>query len=146
MSTAIDPRVVRQLASAHAVYRMFDGDKNLLYVGKTGHGARRLNEHSEKIWFPLVATITLEWHASAADAGVAERAAIRAERPQYNVRHLDTPKRKKPWKPGPKVHLPAPEVAVADVLSVFNGDDQLHWQTIIDRLTERYPNHGRTPT
>ena len=90
MSTAIDPRVVRQLASAHAVYRMFDGDKNLLYVGKTGHGARRLNEHSEKISFPLVATITLEWHASAADACVAERAAIRAERPQYNVRHLDS--------------------------------------------------------
>ena len=139
MSTVIDPRMVRQLASAHAVYRMYDRDKNLLYIGKTGHGARRLNEHSEKIWFPIVAMITLEWHASAAVAADAERAAIRAERPQYNVRLLDTPKRK-PWKPEPKVHLPAAAVAVADVLSIFNGDDRLHWQTLINRLAERYPN------
>lgn len=68
----------------YAVYRMFDRAGKLLYIGKTGHAAR-FDSHAVKRWFPLVASITLEWHDTEASALLAEAHAIAIERPRYNI-------------------------------------------------------------
>ena len=84
-AAAFDPRVVQRLADMHAVYRMSDRDGRLLYIGRTGNIGQRFGDHSMKRWFPLVATITLEWFPTKAAAVLAERRAIISERPKYNT-------------------------------------------------------------
>jgi hypothetical protein len=74
----------------HAVYRMFDAERHLLYVGRTGNAGQRFGDHSMKRWFPLVKTIELEWCATRAEAVLAERRAIRSEHPRYNI--AETPR------------------------------------------------------
>ena len=58
--------------------------------GRTG---RRFDDHAVKNWWPLVRTVTLEWHDTHAQAALAERRAIRTERPRYNRAGLQPPKR-----------------------------------------------------
>ena len=84
MISDLDPRVIRRITDMAAVYRMFDRDGKLLYVGKTSC-AGRFDDHAVKRFFPLLATITLEWHDTEASALVAERTAIVSERPRYNI-------------------------------------------------------------
>jgi hypothetical protein len=70
-----------------AVYRMFDSDDALLYVGMTKNfGQRWQSEAKQMPWWPEVSRQTVEWHPSREDAGAAERKAIRDECPRYNVR------------------------------------------------------------
>lgn len=83
--TSLAARDVRRVADMCAVYRLFDADDRLLYVGISSRAARRFDEHSVKRWFPLVVKITLEWHDTEAAAHVAERRAIATERPRYNI-------------------------------------------------------------
>lgn len=77
-------RVARLVADMHAVYRMFDIQGRLLYIGRTGDPGQRFTDHSAKRWFPLVATITL-WFPALAAADFAERQAIQEENPWYNI-------------------------------------------------------------
>ena len=85
MTDDIDPDVLRRLADMHAVYRMFDAVGRLLYIGRTGDAGRRFGSHNSKRWFPLVATIALEWYATEAAAALAEQRAIIKEHPRYNL-------------------------------------------------------------
>lgn len=72
--------------SAACVYRAFDGDGALLYVGCTGDFTTRVDQHrTTKAWWVDVSTVTVEHHIDRDAAFVAERAAIDAERPRYNV-------------------------------------------------------------
>jgi hypothetical protein len=73
------------MADLHAVYRMFDAEGRLLYVGMTGNAGTRLGSHASKRWFPLVTNITLQWCPTKAAARVSEVRAIRNEWPRYNV-------------------------------------------------------------
>ena len=121
----------------HAVYRMFDEKGRLLYIGISGRSGR-FNEHATKRWFPLVSVITLEWHATHAEAILAERRAIAAEKPRYNVAgKLAAPKR--PAQAG--VPLPPRMAILSDVFSVFEEDGAtgLHWQVIAKRLSGKFP-------
>jgi len=68
----------------HAVYRMFDAEGRLLYVGMTQDAGARFGDHAAKRWFPLVANIALEWFPTKASARLAEVRAIGTERPRYN--------------------------------------------------------------
>lgn len=81
----MNARVTRLVTEMHAVYRMFDAQRRLLYVGRTKDPGQRFADHSVKRWFPLVATITLEWFPSLTAADLAERQAIREESPWYNI-------------------------------------------------------------
>lgn len=122
---------VRCATEMHAVYRMFGHSGDLLYIGITGR-SRRFGEHSDKSWFPLVATITLEWHPAQEAAYWAERRAIFAEKPLYNVAGKEKPphrkktvRRKQPGMvvqrvptPAPAAHLAMDEIP-ADVLGVM---------------------------
>lgn len=70
------------------LYRLFDADGALLYIGIAGNPGRRFGQHgTNKTWWSQVATITLEHHPTRDAADAAERAAILAEQPLHNVAH-----------------------------------------------------------
>lgn len=72
----------------HALYRFFGADGALLYIGIALQPFARMGQHRrEKSWWGEVATVAIEHHVSRADALAAERLAIKAERPRYNVVH-----------------------------------------------------------
>lgn len=67
-----------------ALYRHFDADGALLYVGITDNPSRRLAEHIKADnW--KIAEVKVEWFDSRACALQAECAAIRVEQPRHNV-------------------------------------------------------------
>lgn len=81
-----------------SLYRHFAGDGQLLYVGVSLNAIRRLVEHREASgWFGGVRRVEIEVFASREEVLRAERAAIKRERPQYNVQHResDPPPKKK---------------------------------------------------
>lgn len=75
-----------------AVYRPYDAAGTLLYVGKSRNPAGRCKQHAKvKPWWPDVARVDVEWFDSGDEAEAAEIAAIRAERPRWNVQHAARP-------------------------------------------------------
>lgn len=142
----IDPGVVRRLTDMHAVYRMLDGAGRLIYIGRTGR-AGRFDEHAVKRWFPLITTITLEWHDTLAQAKLAENRAIAAEHPREN--RTGKPKvaaqRRQPAvkaaEPAESATAPPPDRdGPGDFLKVFGDDKGLHWAVIADRLAAQLPS------
>jgi len=68
-----------------ALYRWYDEEGLLLYVGITGALLERTTAHTNgDPWWAQVRSCTVEWLPSATEAAEAEQAAIRAERPAYN--------------------------------------------------------------
>lgn len=69
----------------HTLYRLFDEDDRLLYVGITVMPGTRFNQHRrEKWWFEDVTRWELETHPDQRSARNAERFAIADEGPLYN--------------------------------------------------------------
>jgi hypothetical protein len=67
------------------LYRYFDAEGRLLYVGITGQTAMRGLQHARySQWWPRVASATYEHFATRAEAESAELAAITNECPRYN--------------------------------------------------------------
>lgn len=77
---ALDKRVF-------TLYRFYDREDALLYIGLTINPGRRMEKHrATKPWWSDVARIEMEQHLDAASLANAERAAIVAERPLHNIR------------------------------------------------------------
>lgn len=73
-----------------ALYRLYDANDRLLYVGMTSDPKKRWAAHAvRKPWWPEVATRDVEWFADRKAAQEAEAAAIRGESPLYNHQHND---------------------------------------------------------
>lgn len=84
MTGTIDPR--RQTT----VYRLFDRDGRLLYIGSSVHPQLRWEQHAgEKLWWSSVTRATVDWYPDRASARAAELAAIRAESPLHNDKGTD---------------------------------------------------------
>jgi hypothetical protein len=66
-----------------SVYRLFDANGRLLYVGMTSRAGRWF-EHLSREWWPDVATATVEHFPTREDASLAEANAIRNENPRHN--------------------------------------------------------------
>jgi GIY-YIG catalytic domain len=82
--------VVRQ--GRTALYRLYDAEGELLYVGISQNPDVRWGQHSQnKPWWPAVEERKIEWHETRAAAAVAEKAAIRTERPYWNLNHAVRP-------------------------------------------------------
>lgn len=78
--------------TTQTLYRMFDRDGRLLYVGITLDVAQRFKEHKVvKSWWSEIASITLEHHETRHDVEAAEAAAIAAEQPLFNVQRRRLP-------------------------------------------------------
>lgn len=68
------------------VYRVYDATERLIYIGATTNLTQRLVHHrSQAWWWSLAARIAHEPHEDMAAAFVAETAAIRTERPAFNL-------------------------------------------------------------
>jgi hypothetical protein len=67
------------------LYRHYDKDGQLLYVGISLSAVSRLSQHKEKPWYTEIATVTIETLPTRAHALRAERRAIWGESPRYNV-------------------------------------------------------------
>lgn len=71
------------------VYRFFDVDDNLLYVGSAVYFNLRFSQHVQRRarWVPLAARALVTWYPSAMESEVGEEATIIAERPLFNEEH-----------------------------------------------------------
>lgn len=67
-----------------AVYRLWDAEGNLLYIGSSYDPDRRCKSHRAKPWWSEVARRTEEWHPSRGAAYVEELKAIAVEGSKYN--------------------------------------------------------------
>lgn len=68
-----------------ALYRFFDADENLPYVGITDDPWRRWREHvRQKPWYPQVKHQAVTWYETRTAAEIAEQVAIKRERPRFN--------------------------------------------------------------
>lgn len=75
------------LERRHYLYRVFDADGSLLYVGISADPDARIESHRRsKPWWPEVASATLEEYPSGDAVAAAEALAIATEQPRYNVR------------------------------------------------------------
>lgn len=77
----------------YVVYRFYDADDVLLYVGFTSDFAQRIRTHSmspaQSPWYPNVARWTLVDFDAQAPALAYEAQTIRAERPLHNLQYND---------------------------------------------------------
>jgi predicted GIY-YIG superfamily endonuclease len=82
------------------LYRLFDSELRLLYVGIAGNPGRRFEQHaSDKPWWSEVAHVRTKHYDTRQLATAAERQAIQVENPRYNLAHskkLQTPTAPKP--------------------------------------------------
>lgn len=70
-----------------AVYRYFNATGGLLYVGLSMDPRQRHHTHvaTKKPWLADVASQTIEWFATRAEASDAEQRAIDTENPMHNI-------------------------------------------------------------
>jgi predicted GIY-YIG superfamily endonuclease len=74
-----------------ALYRQFDADGVLLYVGSTINPKRRWRQHLERSpWAGQVVRTQVEWFGRVMDALAAETQAIIWEKPLHNLRLATT--------------------------------------------------------
>jgi hypothetical protein len=67
------------------LYRHFDGEGALLYVGISLTAVQRLREHREdSAWYRTVVRVELQWFENRLDAIRAEKTAIATENPKHN--------------------------------------------------------------
>jgi hypothetical protein len=72
-----------------ALYRIRGEAGVLLYIGITNSVPFRWNGHQAvQPWWDEVRSLTVEWYGTRTQAEEAEKAAIRAEQPKYNVTYL----------------------------------------------------------
>lgn len=71
------------------VYKMYDNNHNLLYVGMTVSLLSRMSDHiKQKEWFTEVEDISITWYSTRFEAEVAEKTSIRWDDPKYNKRSV----------------------------------------------------------
>ena len=72
----------------HVLYRFFDAEDTLLYIGITMNPVTRFRAHrADKDWWCEVANIRIETFDDRSALEAAERDAINSEKPKYNVVH-----------------------------------------------------------
>lgn len=75
-----------------ALYRLFDQEGRLLYVGVAFDPQKRWKDHVVfKSWWPDVARKDIEWYETRTAALAVETQAIHSEKPLYNSKGNDLP-------------------------------------------------------
>lgn len=110
----------------YALYRFFDAQGALLYIGRTNDMNRRGDHHARNQgWWPDVARCTVEFLADFEALVDAEIAAILAEKPRHNIIHngvVVAPEHESEWR-NPILTISARVTAAADAL---HGDCRTH--------------------
>lgn len=72
------------------VYRVYDSEDRVLYVGATANPKQRMGIHrSSSDWWPLHARYEEQWFDNSNEASAAEEQAIRELKPPFNKAGLD---------------------------------------------------------
>lgn len=80
------PRLPRPEDVPTTLYRFFDRDGDLLYVGISTDPRKRMNDHRvHKSWWSRSTRVELEHYGSWDEARAAEKVAIKVENPVHNV-------------------------------------------------------------
>ena len=75
-----------------ALYRYFDDNDRLLYIGRTGDLGRRDKAHiASSLWMELTARSAIKRYRAIKELGDAEEAAIKSEHPIFNFQYNNTP-------------------------------------------------------
>jgi len=98
----------------HALYRFYDTDGGLLYVGITSNPGNRFSQHQQtKDWWPEVRGISVEWYGTRGQVAAAETRAIAIENPLRNIQRPSLPgNHARPTRTAP--HQPMPLVWICD--------------------------------
>jgi hypothetical protein len=92
MSTPLRKKAAEIVQMKTALYRHYDVDGVLLYVGVSLSPMARTSSHSGgSEWFDSVARIDIEWHENRLEALRAEKKAIHFELPKMNKAHKNMP-------------------------------------------------------
>lgn len=72
----------------HDVYRVFDKDRTLLYVGCSSNAFKRIQQHKYEYqaWFPSACTVDIDQYPDRVTARLVEAQSIATESPVWNVR------------------------------------------------------------
>lgn len=87
------------------LYRLYNTDNQVIYVGVTANVGMRLGQHEyTKTWWGDVARVEVDTFAARPDALAAERAAIVTLSPVHNVTHsvINEPTPRVDWNPPPR--------------------------------------------
>lgn len=73
---------------SHYLYRLYDANEQLLYVGISKSAIHRLHEHlTTQPWAEQIVTQKVQRFNSRQELEEAEKAAIKAENPKHNITH-----------------------------------------------------------
>lgn len=76
----------------HVLYRIYDSDDHLLYVGATTNPGSRFRFHAgSQPWWVIAAKVALEHFRDIESLAGAELVAIQTENPRFNRMHTDRP-------------------------------------------------------
>ena len=104
--------VTRSVEETHILYRFYDDEERLLYIGVTVDPGKRMSAHCHgKSWWQSVHNITMQNFSSSSDLMCAEREAIKAEDPIYNVVHSRRKRRRRSQWGAQDLVPPAPPTA-----------------------------------
>lgn len=85
----------KKMAKIHVLYRHFNNQGDLLYVGRTFSPSQRMKQHSKRSkWWKRVTKTTYQHYDSFEELIEAERVAIQVEKPKYNKIFNHPPKEK----------------------------------------------------
>lgn len=106
----------------HALYRFYDTDGVLLYIGITADLGSRLTQHSDdKPWWCDVTQVHVEHHPSREAVLAAEQQAISAEQPLHNITH--NRRRTKGSRPAAQTYIAPPMLQPGQVVALaLNGE------------------------
>lgn len=111
-----------------ALYRFFDADGKLLYIGISDNYPLRLMHHGkDKPWWGEVKKFAAELLPTRQEAEEAEKVAIRSERPKYNKTHSRV-KHTEMGGPGE----PEIDPATGKVVPKYPG--YLYWNEVVARV------------
>ena len=72
----------------HQLYRHWDAEERLLYVGISLSAVGRLSQHRKTaLWYERIAKVTIENFNSREELEAAEKEAIKREKPLHNIKH-----------------------------------------------------------
>lgn len=133
-----------------AVYRFFDEEGSLLYVGIAVHPRTRWRAHAaEKQWWPSVARKTVEWCDTREEAADREYEAIAAENPMYNVVrdrrrfHLIKAPTRRPRQPirlSERQPVPPPPPIFAELVELSAATDPVIRARVLGRALDSFPD------
>lgn len=112
-----------------ALYRLFDGADQLLYVGITHDLEQRWEYHSYmQAWWHLVQRQSIEWFPNRPAAVEAERAAVATESPRFDATH----RLGRGWLDHPRVAYEDPDEprVAASLRAALDGDRFPHGRAL----------------